>query len=173
VNARTKDIATEAGVDAAMLYKHFASKDALFQAAVLEPLGELVEKMRLGSEQFATVDESTERYDLLRERHAEMARVVAEIVPLLGIALFSNPTEGRLFYREQLGPALREIAAASEKAMTTWNHTHLDGYDVALATFGVHLAFALHAVIGGNSEDNVPERINKLLWFGLADTTPD
>ena len=36
--ARTRDIAAEAGVNEALLYRHFASKEELFEAAVVEPL---------------------------------------------------------------------------------------------------------------------------------------
>lgn len=81
-----------------------------------------------------------------------------------------TPIAGRPFYRARLGARLREIAASSEKATSNWNHIDLDGQAVALATFGIHPAYALHALIGGNSEENVPERITKLLWSGFAGT---
>lgn len=36
--ARTRDIAAEAGVNEAMLYRHFPSKEELFEASVLESI---------------------------------------------------------------------------------------------------------------------------------------
>jgi AcrR family transcriptional regulator len=172
MKARTKDIAAEAGVDSALIYHYFKSKNDLFEAAVLEPLAELVEQLRRGAEQLAGAADPTERYDVLRDRNTDMARIVEEIVPLLGLALFSDPTEGRAFYQERFAPRLGEVATATAKGMATWTRPGLDAHDVVLATFGVHLAFALHSVIGGNHDDTAPERINEYLWLGLAGTAP-
>nr|MDT0522477.1 helix-turn-helix domain-containing protein [Streptomyces sp. DSM 41633] len=43
--ARTRDLAAAAGVNEALLYRHFGSKEDLFEAAVATPLEEAVSKV--------------------------------------------------------------------------------------------------------------------------------
>ncbi|HZG32693.1 MAG TPA: helix-turn-helix domain-containing protein, partial [Sphingopyxis sp.] len=60
--ARTKDIAIEAQINEALIYRHFASKEELFDAAVIEPLESWLETYNHAGRQVATAaDTGTQR----------------------------------------------------------------------------------------------------------------
>lgn len=166
--ARTKDIAAEAGVDSALIYYYFKSKSALFEASVLEPLTALVERMREGSRELAETTTDQERYLLLRRRHNEMTTILTELVPLLGIALFADPTSGRAFYRERLAPVLNDIAAATDNGMAGWSRPGLTAADLVRSIFGAHLAFGLDAALGDNPDPGAGDRIGDLFWSAMV-----
>jgi AcrR family transcriptional regulator len=114
VGARTRVIAEKAGINEAVLYKHFSSKDELFGDAVLVPLREQMQQM--SDHIVALIDErpdgaSTD--DLAFSIERELIRSMGEIFPLLGIVLFAGREIGEEFYREylfgELGVALSAI----------------------------------------------------------------
>lgn len=102
IGARTRLIAERSNINEAVLYKHFASKDELFQAAVLEPLGE---RIVLLSEQVQAILDDEDREDrvaLLEALERVLLDAMREIVPLLGVALFSGRDVGHAYYREHV-----------------------------------------------------------------------
>lgn len=111
--ARTRAIAEGAGITEAVLYRHFASKEAIFDAAVLSPL----------REQLAALLDDT-RTVLARRRTrrtaAEFERVwlerLPDIIPLLGAALLSDQSVGRTSYREVVAPFLDGVEAETVAA---------------------------------------------------------
>jgi AcrR family transcriptional regulator len=167
--ARTKDIAAEAGVDSALLYYYFKSKAELFEASVLEPLTVLVDQMRQGSRELANTTSDHERYALLRRRHNEMTTILTELVPLLGIALFADPTHGRKFYQDRLAPVLADIASATEKGMAGWSRPGLTARDLVWSIFGAHLARGIDAVLGEEHDLEAGDRLGDLFWHAMID----
>src|SRR5581483_9739101 len=115
VGARTRQIAEEAGVKEAILYSHFASKEEIFAAAVFDPLEELMTEIVDRLSQIDDADEVT-RQRLFVEENERSLEVMTEVVPLLGVALFSNVALGRQFFAERLVPLLEKWAAITEKS---------------------------------------------------------
>jgi AcrR family transcriptional regulator len=145
--ARTKDIAKEAGVTEPVLYQHFESKEALFQAAILEPLEGLVEELVAASEH---IDTTLDRDALLAEGaelHEHRARVMLDIAPLWAVMLFEGET-GRRFYRERLAPLVDRYAEALGRLMGSRN-MNLDPGVLGLALLGMYGWIAFDALARG------------------------
>jgi AcrR family transcriptional regulator len=143
--ARTKDIALHAGVTEALLYAHFASKDELFQTAVLEPLEELVEELVVLS---ANIDTTLDRDSLLAEGvqlHEHRARVMLQIAPLWAVMLFADGDSSRRFYRERLVPILDRYSATLGRFFERRN-IELDPSVVSLAMLGMYGWIAFDAI---------------------------
>lgn len=168
--ASTKAIATEAGVQQGLLYHYFGSKEELFEEAVVAPLEQLVRDLGVSSRQLAAgADENPEaRGRILARMHEQMLAKMVEVVPLLGVALFSDPVAGRVFYRERLGPVLEELASATREGLSGWARPSLDPTAMALATFGLHFGFALQrAMTGVGDLDEMSTQIHDVFWLGL------
>jgi AcrR family transcriptional regulator len=109
--ARTRTIAEQAGITEAVLYRHFESKEEIFAAAVLEPLramlGDLLEQSR------ALLAGGEARPRMVMRLESLWLERLAEIVPLLGPALFDDQTLGRECYRSIVAPFLAGLEKAS------------------------------------------------------------
>jgi AcrR family transcriptional regulator len=166
--ARTRDIADLAGVTETGLYRYFSSKHELFEASILEPLEELVAKMKDLAPQFQTVS-LRGRVSLSQQVHVEMHKAIAEIAPLLCLALFSDVEAGRRFYQERLMPHLTEIAEELGRTLQPKEQRAMSSQQMLLAILGMHLTVATQATLSG--EDVRPEVVakvfTKVLAFGI------
>lgn len=137
--ARTRDLAAAAGVNEALLYRHFGSKEDLFEAAVAAPLeeavGKLVELSGDPPEAFdtsgAVMSERTYQflYDLLG--------VMDEIGPLLGVMLFGQADRASDYFRKRIDPSLQEIERVVEANLSAWRHKDFDVDLLVRSTVGM------------------------------------
>jgi TetR/AcrR family transcriptional regulator len=171
VGARTRQIAEEAGVKEAILYSHFTSKEEIFAAAVFDPLEELITEIIDRINVAETVDDAA-KHRVFMEENERALEVMTEVVPLLGVALFSNVALGRKFFVERLGPLLEKWAAATEKGMKGWSHRAWDPRIVMISAWGMHYGLALDAAMKGKELDipKTTREITDLLYYGLVHT---
>ena len=114
--AKTRDIAAAAGVTETVLYRHFRSKEEVFEEAVLAPVEALSLELLDIHTEFRSLT-AKGRLERSEETHRRLANTIAEIAPLLGIALFSNAAGGREFYQARLAPVFNDLADAMAAAM--------------------------------------------------------
>lgn len=114
--AKTRDIAAAAGVTETVLYRHFRSKEEVFEEAVLAPVEALSLELLDIHTEFRSLT-AKGRLERSEETHRRLANTIAEVSPLLGIALFSNAAGGREFYQTRLAPVFNDLAAAMAAAM--------------------------------------------------------
>lgn len=96
--ARTSTIADAAGIAESMLYRHFASKQELFEVAVVGPVADFVEGVVKGADQLDREGRGSQAF------YESFLETMAEVLPLLGVALFSDAGEGRRFYNDKIVP---------------------------------------------------------------------
>jgi AcrR family transcriptional regulator len=104
--ARTRTIAAEAGVNAALLYEHFDSMQALFDAAILEPVIEGVQRMGAAIEAALDGVDTTDRTAALQAIERELLTSVKTMMPLLATAHFWSRSVGGAFYLERVYPEI-------------------------------------------------------------------
>lgn len=164
--ARTRDIARAAEVNQATLFEHFESKEAIFHAAVVEPLLEAMRGMHDRKQSYKvtqSLDEVQAVAEISVRRHLD---VMVEIFPLFTAALFSDLELGRKLYREQIMPLFQERS----EAMRSLVRDGLDPELVELATFGIFFAVAMDRTFKGETKDlgAISEQVTKLATTGFV-----
>ena len=91
--ARLRDIADRVGITEAYLYRHFASKADLYEAAVHEPVRQATEAFSQRLEALVGAEPMT-GLELVRRINEIMLEFMVEAVPYLGVALFSDVASG-------------------------------------------------------------------------------
>lgn len=162
---RTRDIARAADVNEATLFQHFPSKEALFQAAVIEPLLETMHGMDERARIYEAARSNAEMEELARASVAEHLQSVIKIFPLLLSALASDPELGRRIWQEQLAPLLH----GRGQAMANIIKPDLDPDMVATAIFGAFFAIAMEQAFGtgGKDVERTAEQVGKMLISGF------
>jgi AcrR family transcriptional regulator len=150
--ARTRDIAEAAGVSEAIIYRHFSSKEELFEAAVLQPLEEHLAVFEAWTNDFALVDNS-ERLKRSLKIHEHAFATMADIVPLLGVAIFADGDSGRVFYRRRIAPLLDRGSTVMRHSLESWPGVDFDPAFLFRAVFGTYLAVTLDANMRGVEVD--------------------
>lgn len=167
VGAKTRQIAEAANVTETILYRHFASKQEIFEAAILEPVERLAnELMRLTAE-FSRID-AEQRLERSRQVHDEIRRVVQEITPLLGVALFSGRDAGEAFYRERLAPIFAVAADAIRQAMAPRQQRIVEPRVLLLVILGMYFGVSLEALYTDRrvAWNDVATDLTNLVAFG-------
>ncbi|MDA4109950.1 TetR/AcrR family transcriptional regulator [Mycolicibacterium holsaticum] len=152
--ARTRDLAAAAGVNEALLYRHFGSKEELFEAAVAAPLEEAVNKVVELSgappEEFDAT--GTVMYDRTYRFIFDLLGVMDEIGPLMGVMLFGQADRAGEYFRNRIDPALNDIERVVEANLSAWRHKD---FDVALM---VRLAVGMAWFVATADRLNARER---------------
>mgnify|MGYP001161955646 FL=1 len=143
--ARTRDIDAEAEVNQATVFEHFASKEALFEAAVLQPLIDVMEGMQQRRETYEAATNPDELADLALVSGRRHVADIDAVFPLMAAALFSERDKGQAFYRDHLAPLIR----ARGRILDGLTREGLDLDFVGLANFGILFAIALDRHFGG------------------------
>jgi AcrR family transcriptional regulator len=164
--ARTRDIADAAGVNQATLFKHFATKEALFEEAVMRPLIEAMRGMHERIDVYATAQTPAQMAELAETATLQHLESMQRILPLLATALFSDIDLGRKMFRENLEPLIRQRGEVLRPLVK-------DGIDpqfVGLANFGMMFAVAMQRWLGEPQQDlaTITVQFNRLSTGGFA-----
>lgn len=145
--ARTRDIARAAEVNQATIFEHFASKEALFQEAVVQPLIDAMRGMHARKEIYETAQSPDDMARLALESATRHVADMNAIFPLFTAALFSDPDLGRELYREHIAPVIRQRG----QILDGLTRDGLDLDFVGLAIFGMLFGIALDRHFGGEN----------------------
>jgi AcrR family transcriptional regulator len=152
--ARTKDIAVEAKINEALIYRHFASKEELFDAAVIEPLESWLETYNHAGRLVATAADAETQLQLLERGAEQYLSHMDEVFPLLGIALFGSGSYGPEFYAKRIVPLIEGWARRTATAMPSdAPGSKLDQHFLAIAGIGISFFVAANAHFRGTRLD--------------------
>ena len=169
---KVRAIAERADVNDAMLYRHFESKEDLFEAAVAEPIRSAVSAIidRPWPEHPPGTGTAT-----VRERTViffeGLLTAMNEIAPLLGVVLFADRERGRAFYRDHLEAAFAGIVAHTEATIGDWLHTDFDPELFARLVIGLGWTMAVDAHLGSHGPRHprtLAVDLTTILFDGIA-----
>jgi AcrR family transcriptional regulator len=168
--ALTKNIARSAGVVESVLYDHFGSKSAMFEAAVLEPLEAAVRTMVEGAAAIAALDDDR-RIESLRSMHAGLLEAMIGIAPLLRVAMSAQVGGDEQFYAQRIGPLIDDLIEATRTALPGWSHQDIPAEIIVYAVIGTHLVLASEANLRGLEIDLPTQsaQVAELIFYGLVD----
>jgi AcrR family transcriptional regulator len=124
--ARTRELAKEAGVNEATLFAHFASKEDLFEEAIVKPLEQLASAEQVIGDNYKAAKSVEEQRAINLEAHRRMLQTVHDIFPLLMTALFSDSERGRQFYNDHMYPWFQAAAASGRQTFAGKPRKHLN-----------------------------------------------
>lgn len=163
-SATTKMIAQEAGINEAVLYRHFDSKEEIFYASVVEPLHLPIDAFVKRAQPPAQRMTREERVTFMQTVMSDMVDQLAEAMPALGLVLFGSPSVATSFYNSAWEPALRDLAEGWRKifedaGLTDYN----DPYLSAQVVIGTCLMLAIE-----RSRGNLDDRVQRERCAELA-----
>lgn len=172
--AKTRDIAAAAGVTETVLYRHFRSKEEVFEEAVLAPVEALARELLELHAQFRTLTAQS-RLERSEETHRRLATTMAEISPLLGIALFSSSTAGKEFYQTRLFPVAQELTTAMAAAMPKRAQELISPAVFVQLLIGLYFGTTLDHEFRAKPLDvsAIAADVTRLIAFGAFDEAPN
>jgi AcrR family transcriptional regulator len=166
--ARVADIADAAGINTALMYQHFSSKEELFSEAVIYPLEQLLVRTEQQTRKLASGAENIQERTT-EEFVRETLRIMVELGPLFGTVLLGDPEVGKNFYRDRLEPMLSGIVNLIQRGLPDWRHHEFDPRRTTVAVFGMCWFIALDSSMRGETLDvNVASKqLTALIFTGL------
>lgn len=167
-----RDIAVEADVNHAMMYRFFRSKEELFEEAVAAPLEEAMLHTLdpIAGEAGVAVAVATERFVV------DLLVAMNELGPLLNV-VFGDAERAEHFYRHHLEPGLARLQANAESNLGSWDHAEFDVGVVARMIYGICWFIALDQRYGDGPEKSsadLGKQVTRVLLHGmLARPTED
>lgn len=167
--ARLQTVAKACGVTEPMVYKHFESKDELFDAAIMQPLHDLLaariaEILAMPADPVGAVQLETTRAFMRTLLHT-----FAECVQPIGMVLFGEAAHADGLYRRHLRPLIDAAVQASEATWSTWPHRDYDIRTAMNAAFGMAFWTALTQRLDGADAnlDALADQLGDILFNGL------
>ena len=118
--ATVRSIADRCGVDQALIFRHFDTKEDLYREAVLAPIELVVCSLADNAAQMALAESASERvtriWDLTYNVVVQLLALPPDVIRTVAMLLFSKVSEAPAFYHRTLKPALSSFEAIVESA---------------------------------------------------------
>ena len=165
---RLRDIAERAGITEAYLYRYFESKEDLYQAAVYQPVEELIEEFAAKVEAIRRTEDLT-ALDLLRLINEVMLEWMVAAAPYLGVTLLSDLTREEAYYKTTIHPRVYEPVEELLDAIPGWPGAGIDLDLVSNAMWALNYGIAIDAMLREVEVDvpKVARRVTRLYTVGI------
>jgi AcrR family transcriptional regulator len=140
-----RTIAELGQISEGVIYRHFDSKEQLFFEAVVEPLSAAVDDLVAASEVIDRDEPLTPERQraALEGLYRQLTSTLEEVLPLLGLVLFGDPTVAQRFYKENFAVAMDRLAQAWQEVEARYGVESPSSDITARAVMGLALLLAL------------------------------
>ncbi|OSC21194.1 TetR/AcrR family transcriptional regulator [Mycolicibacterium vulneris] len=119
-------IAQRCGVDQALVFRHFKTKEGLYREAVLAPIQEVVNGLVENAEKAALSESESERIErittLTRDVVFAMCSLPPDVVRTVAMLFFGKTSDAAEFYKSTLQPTFSAFEAIVVKELPHWEH---------------------------------------------------
>lgn len=151
--ARVQSVADAAGVNSALLYKHFESKEMLFEEAIMAPVHDLLSARIEAVRRLPRDPGGAAQRESTREFLAALLRMFSESVGALGVILFGNHDHARRFYAGHIRPLIDAAVEATRLNLDRWEHREFDVEIAVQSLFGTAFWLALDRSMHDGNDD--------------------
>lgn len=141
---RVRDIAERSGITENLVYVRFANKNEIYQAAVTDPLDDLVDQLASAVTEMTQAGES--RLKLFERFHAVLYTSMVEMAPLLAAALFSVPETGRTYFSDVVLPKFTQAIGGVITDVTGFEVDSLELDVLVEGVLGLHFGLSLDTI---------------------------
>ncbi|MBR9908748.1 MAG: TetR/AcrR family transcriptional regulator [Gammaproteobacteria bacterium] len=165
---RTRDLAKEAGVNEATLFLYFKTKQEIFDAAIVEPLGRLAAMQMSQGEAFSKATDESSKEAIGAQAHKEIYQYMETIGPLLSTALFSDDKTAKEIYKRDVYPMIEQFGEAANLSFGLKNNKEASEF-VVIAALGLSFLMQTHHRLLGVKPDVdvITNRIANLFIHGV------
>ena len=119
-------VAERSGIDEALIYRHFGTKENLYSEVVIAEVGLAVERLMERTRALTVGELSAERerreWQLTYEFVLTLIEMPPAVLRAMGSPLCGDRSRGADFYRSALAPAVRSVEAVVEGELRNWAH---------------------------------------------------
>ncbi|OBH11112.1 TetR/AcrR family transcriptional regulator [Mycobacterium sp. E1747] len=168
--ARISEVARAAEVNIALVYKHFRSKEELFDVAVVAPLRAALEGVIAGMKTLPSDPLGAAQYASMLRFVRALLEFFTQSAPGLGVVLFGDRGPATEFYFEHIRPLIEASIEAGEVNRERWPHADYDTETAVQAAFGMAFWFAVdESMRGTNTDLDVRARaLTDIVMYGVA-----
>jgi AcrR family transcriptional regulator len=167
-------IAEGAGITEAVLYQHFSSKEQLFEASVLIPLEEEMAAMCKRIAAIALEREEESRLVVLQRLELELLKSMERVLPLFGVAIFSDRQMGEQAYLERVVRPLEGSALAVMSRRLGWDESGKEEGTIITLWISMAIGLVIDASFSGKKPNwtKVANQLSGFLLYGLSAPPP-
>jgi AcrR family transcriptional regulator len=166
---RVQDVADRAGVTIALVYKHFGSKEQLFEGAVMAPLHDQLAQRIEQIKALPADPAGRAQLETTRDFMHTLLATFTESIEAIGVVLFGDRNHAKVFYATHVRPVVDAAVEASEATMATWPHRDYDVRTAMNAAFGMAFWHAMDRSLSDTTENIEPiaDQLADILFNGL------
>lgn len=169
--ARTREIAAQAGINEAMLYRHFPSKEELFEASVLEAIDAAINRALANADGISNdlTGSPAQIEDGVRRFFADLSFLAIELGPLIGTTMFGPDSAVRELLCQRLEAYFTIARDITAGGMPEWIN---EGVDIRMGlefVFGALWFTGALGQIGGRRVDvqEMIDQVTALVYSGF------
>lgn len=151
--ARIQSVADSAGVNNALIYKHFDSKEKLFEEAIMAPVHNLLSARIDAVRTLPSDPGGRAQRESTREFLAALLQMFVESVGALGVILFGDHGHARRFYADRIRPLIDAAVDATRLNLDRWEHRDFDLEIAVQSMFGTAFWLALDRTMCDGGDD--------------------
>lgn len=151
--ARIQSVAVAAGVNSALLYRHFASKEELFEEAIMAPVHDLLTARIEAVRTLPRDPGGAAQRESTREFLTALLQMFIESVGALGVILFGDHAHARRFYAGHVRPLIDAAVDATRLNLDRWDHRDFDVEMAVQSLFGTAFWVALDISMRDGNDD--------------------
>lgn len=144
--SKMRDVAARAGITETHLYRHFGSKEQLYEEAVLEPLDEVGRRVVAETRELVNRPDSS-RAELLQHFHLLCLECFVQLAPLLRAGVLPRNSQGLLPHPHMLFPKWRAVVSSVIADITGWEARSMNLDVMVEALMGVYLLVGFESTL--------------------------
>jgi AcrR family transcriptional regulator len=176
VSLRT--VARRSGINEALIYRHFGTKEQLYAEAVAEPveavIDDFVTRVRTATLSGTPDDRVQREWELTYGFVRELITLPPGIVRAFGMVMYGPHDQLRRFYQDTIQPAMSALEDLVRDELPNWDHLDFDPAISVRMTFASAIWIATELALNDQlaDADTIAREVTDRMLYGMTATGP-